>query len=103
MGGKPQRVETIFYGGKWPLDTPSKDIYLVIRGGLCWMKWLQNGAEKGFIFHEIIPHCILFYHSFIGQVKEPLYSVCLNLNYEEKRSSDQMKVEKMVAFLKTFN
>ena len=28
---------------------------LAIGGGLGWMKWLKNGAGKGFIFHVIIP------------------------------------------------
>ena len=28
---------------------------MAIGGGLGWMKWLKNGAEKGFIFHAIIP------------------------------------------------
>ena len=55
MRGKPQRVGTIFYGESWTLETPSKDFLLAIGGGLGWMKWLKNGAEKGFIFHAIIP------------------------------------------------
>ena len=37
------------------LKTSSKDFDLVIRGGLCWIKLLKNGAEKGFIFHAVIP------------------------------------------------
>ena len=35
--------------------TPSKDFHLAIGGRLGWMKQLKNGAEKGFIFHAIIP------------------------------------------------
>ena len=55
MKGKPQRVGTIFYIGSWPFKTPSKDFHLAIGRGLGWMKWLKNGAEKGFIFHAIFP------------------------------------------------
>ena len=56
----PQRVGTIFYRGSWPLETPIKDYQLAIRGRLGWMKWFKNGAEKGFIFHAIIPALYLF-------------------------------------------
>ena len=33
---------------------------MAIGGGLGWMKWLKNGAEKGFISHAIILPYILF-------------------------------------------
>ena len=34
---------------------------LAIKGGLDWMKWLKNGAEKDFIFHAIfLALCISF-------------------------------------------
>ena len=56
----PQRVGTTFYRGSWPLETPIKDYQLAIRGRLGWMKWFKNGAEKGFIFHAIIPALYLF-------------------------------------------
>ena len=41
----------------WGVDseTSSKDFHLAIEGGLGWMKWLKNGAEKAFIFHVIFP------------------------------------------------
>ena len=55
MRGKPQRVGTIFYMGSLPLETLSKDNHLAIGGGLGWIKWLKNWAEKGFIFHAIFP------------------------------------------------
>ena len=35
--------------------TPCKGFNLAIEGGLGWIKWLKNGARKGFIFHAIIP------------------------------------------------
>ena len=41
--------------GSLPLETPSKDNHLAIGGGLGWIKWLKNWAEKGFIFHAIFP------------------------------------------------
>ena len=30
-------------------------IHSAIGGGLGWMKWLKNAAEKGFIFHATFP------------------------------------------------
>ena len=62
----PQRVGTIFYRGSWPLETPSKDYQSAIRGRLGWMKWLKNGAEKGFIFQAIIPALYLFGENYIS-------------------------------------
>ena len=41
--------------------TPCKDFHLAIEGGLGWMKWLKNGAEKCFIFHAIMPALYLFW------------------------------------------
>ena len=37
------------------VDPSRHQVNLAIRGGLTWMKWLKNGAEKGLIFHVIIP------------------------------------------------
>ena len=51
--GKPQRFGTSFYGGIWPLETPSTDFHEAIGGGLVWMKLLKSAAGKGFIFHAI--------------------------------------------------
>ena len=51
--GKPQRFGTSFYGGIWPLETPSTDFHVAIGGGLVWMKLLKSAAGKGFIFHAI--------------------------------------------------
>ena len=36
-----------------PLKTTSKDFHLAIGDGLGWIKWLKNGAEKGFIFQAV--------------------------------------------------
>ena len=43
-----------FYGPFY-VFTPCKDFDLAIGGGIGWLKWLKNGAGKGFIFHAIIP------------------------------------------------
>ena len=51
--GKPQRFGTSFYGGIWPLETPSTDFHVAIGGGLVWMKLLKSAAGKGSIFHAI--------------------------------------------------
>ena len=85
MGGKPQVVGTTFYRG-WPLEASSKDFYLAIRGGLGWKKWLKNGPEKCFVFHAIISAYNFFGENFIGQVKEPLYSVCIQLNLRHEKA-----------------
>ena len=55
-----------FLWQEFSLDTPSKDFYLAIGGGLGWMKWLKNAAEKGFIFHAVIPAMYPFCLKFIG-------------------------------------
>ena len=44
--------------------TPSKDFHLAIGGGLGWIKWLKNGAEKGFTFHGIISAIYSFWQKF---------------------------------------
>ena len=67
MGSKSQRVLTSFYRGSWLLKTPSKDFNLAIGGGLGWIKWLKNGAEKGFIFHAIFPALYPFWSKFYSQ------------------------------------
>ena len=54
-------------------------------GGLDWMKWLKNEAGKSLHFMQLFPHYILFGENFIGEVKVPLYSVCLNLNHEKTK------------------
>ena len=38
-----------------------KDVNLVIGIGLGLIKWLKNGAEKGFIFHAITPALFPFW------------------------------------------
>ena len=40
--------------------TPCKGFNLAIEGGLGWMKWLKNGARKGFIFMQLFLHYIVF-------------------------------------------
>ena len=58
MGGTSHKgLRPFFMEGNDPLTHQVK--IFVISGGLGWMKWLQNGAEKGFIFHAIIPAYIL--------------------------------------------
>ena len=52
---------------------------------------------------QLFLHNILFGENFIGQVKLPLYPVCLNLNCEKQNSNHNVKVEKMVALVKTFD
>ena len=54
-----------FLFGELTLETPRKDFHLAIRGGLDWMKWLKNGAEKDFIFHAIFP---ALYISFLVKI-----------------------------------
>ena len=66
-GGQAAKEWDHFYVGSRPLDIPCKDFNLAIGGGLGWMKWLKNGAGKGFIFHAIIYlHYILSDENFIG-------------------------------------
>ena len=74
-----------FYGESWALKTPCKDFNLATVGGLVWMKWLKNGAGKCLYFMQLFLHCILFGEIFVGSVKVPLYSVCLNLNHEKTK------------------
>ena len=38
-----------------------------------------------FIFHAVIPLLYPFGENFVGQVKVPLYSVCLNLSPEKTK------------------
>ena len=49
MGGKAQRVGTMFYWGRWPLKTPGKDFHFAVGGRLGWMKWLKIGQKKNYI------------------------------------------------------
>ena len=63
-GGRPKRVQAIFYWGSWPLKVPSKTFHLSIGGGLGWIKWLKNGAEKGLIIHAIFPALYPFWWKF---------------------------------------
>ena len=44
-----------FSWGELTLKTANKDFHLAVGGRLGWMKWSKNRAEKGFIFHAIIP------------------------------------------------
>ena len=67
--------------------TPQDNVYFnfAIGGEMKRMKWLKNGAGKDFIFHELFLHYILYGEHFIGSVKEPWYSVCVNLNHEKTK------------------
>ena len=47
------------------------------------MKWLKDGTGKSLYFIQLFLRYILFGENFIGQVKVPLYSACLNLNHEK--------------------
>ena len=62
------------------------------------MKWLKNRAGESLYFMQLFLHYILF-----GKVKVPLYSVCLNLNHEKTNSNQNVKVEKMLVLVKTFD
>ena len=62
------------------------------------MKWLKNGVEKNLYFMLLFLH-----HIFLLKVKVPLYSVCLNPNHEKINNNQQVKVEKMVVLVKTFD
>ena len=48
-GGQASKWWGHFYGGSWSLKTPCKDFNLAVVGGLGWMKWLKNGADKSFL------------------------------------------------------
>ena len=61
------------------------------------------GQGKVLYFMQLFLHYILFSENYIGQVKETLYSVCLNLNHEKQSSNQNMKVEKIVVFVNTFD
>ena len=52
---------------------------------------------------QLFLHDIFYGENFIGQVKVPLYLVCLNLNHDKQNSSQNGKVEKMVVLAKTFD
>ena len=53
---------------------------------------------------QLFLHNILFGENFIGKVKEHLYSLCLNLNHKKNKILPKnVKVEKMVVFVKTFD
>ena len=67
------------------------------------MKWLKNGEGKSLYFMQLFLQYILFGETFIGSVKVPLYSACLNLNQEKQNSNQNVKVEKMVVLFKTFD
>ena len=82
-----------FHRGSWPLKTPFKKFNLAIGGGLGWMKWLKNGTGESILSGE----------NFIGYVKVPLYSVCLNLNVKKQNSNQDVKIEKIVVLVKTFD
>ena len=86
MGAKPQRGRAIFYRGSWPLKTPSKDFHLAIGGGM--------RAKKGFIFHAIIP--ALRWRIFILSMLE-------SQSWKKQNSNQNVKVEKMVVCVKTFD
>ena len=104
MGGKPQRVGTIFYWGSWPLETLCKDFHLAIGGGLDWMNWLKNGVEKDFIFHAIFP---VLYISFLVKILlAKLKNFYIQYSWisimKNQNSNQNVKVEKMVVFVKTW-
>ena len=46
---------------------------------------VKKRGRKIFIFHAIIPSLYPFGENFGGQVKVPLYSVCLNLSHEKTK------------------
>ena len=54
-GGESTKNWEHFSWGELTLKTANKDFHLAVGGRLGWMKWSKNRAEKGFIFHAIIP------------------------------------------------
>ena len=65
-GGQVTKRLDHFYGGSWSHKTPCKDFNLAIVGGIGWMKWLKNAAEKCLSFMQLFLHYILFGENFIG-------------------------------------
>ena len=63
------------------------------------------GQRNVLYFMQLFLHYNYFGENFIGQVKEPLYSVYihLNLKHEKKNSKQNVKAEKMVVILVTFS
>ena len=99
MWSKPQRIGTIFYWRNWYLETPN-NFHLAVRGGLRSMEWLKTEAENGFIFHAIIPALYSFWWKFYSLSYRTF--IFLNLDYGKTNSNQNVKVEKMVVFVKTF-
>ena len=69
------------------------------------MKGLKMGQGKVLYFIQLFLYYILFGENSIGLVKGPLYSVRFNLNHEKKKNNNNqnVNVEKIVAFVKTFD
>ena len=67
-----------------------------------YMKWLINGAGKGFKFHAIIPALSLMVTVLLVKLKN------LSIQYawiimKKQNSNQNVKVEKMVVFVKDFD
>ena len=67
-----------------------------------YMKWLINGAGKGFIFHATIPAISLMVTVLLVKLKN------LHIQYawiimKKQDSNQNVKVEKMVVFVKNFD
>ena len=101
--GKPQRFGTIFYWGSWPLETPYKDFHLAIGGGPGWTKWLKKmGQRKILYFIKLFLHYILLVKILLCKLKN-LYIQYAWISIMKKHNSNQnVKVEKMVVFVKTW-
>ena len=76
---------------------------MTIGWGLDSIKLLKNGAEKGFIFHAIIP--VLYpLKILLVKLKKYLYTQYAWISIMKKQNSNQIvKDEKMVTFVKTFD
>ena len=88
--------------GDWPIETPSKYFYLAIGGGLGKIKCLKNGTGKGFIFHPIIPALYPFWLKFYWlSYRTFIFSTLESQSW--KNNNQNVKAEKMVAFVKSFD
>ena len=104
MGAKPQIVGIIFYWESSPLETPSKDFHLAPGGGLGWVKWLKNRAEKGFIFHAVFFCTISYLVKILLANLNKLFIQYDSISIMKKQNSYQkVKAQKMVVFVKIFD
>ena len=93
-----------FFMRRWTLKTPCKDFHLAIRPGLGWMKWLKNGAEKGFYISCNYSYTISFLEKILLVKLKNLYIQYDWISIMKKYNINQnVEIEKMVVFVKTFD